>query len=269
MSINDDPFQENAASRPEKEKDRLEALESEPPATEEDDVIELTDAAGDEEVLGLEETVESTSEEEDIIDLMDTDLSSLEENEGIIELESGGPLEEDAEEEILELKTEAVTETDDDEDLLDLTDEVEPEVTDEGKEIMELIDDIQSTLNETGQKEADQESIATAAVAEEPPDSAEESGEKSIIMGDEETLEPVELSDSESEFVDHIGLDLTSEFSKEIFGEESSASAAAIDLSKLEQIIERVVNKMLSQENSPLARAIVKAIQKEIGNNNG
>ena len=79
-------------------------------------------------------------------------------------------------------------------------------------------------------------------------------------MGDDETFETEGLSYSESEFVDHLGLDLTTEFSKEMFKEDSEISIRLGQ--KIEEAVERVIHNMLSDRNSRLVQAILKAAKK-------
>ncbi len=178
------------------------------------------------------------------------------------------------------MTAEADIATDEDEDIVELADETEAtesEIenapfeptdraaveTDEDKQILELIDDIQSTLDETKETETEstEDEVDQTPLAEEVIDK-EESFEKSIILGDEETFETEELSYSESEFVDHLGLDLTSEFSKELFEKDSEISVVLME--KIEKAVERVIHKIISNKHSPLFQAIIKAVKKEV-----
>jgi hypothetical protein len=232
MSQKDDPFQEEGVKKPEND-------------NEDDDVIELTSKA-------------------DITD--DTD-------EDILELADEVDITDDADEDILELADEADIADDTDEaagwEIEDTPDEPTDQTaieTEEGKQILELIDDIQSTLDET--KGAEAEDTGDEVIQAPLPDGAEEALDKkeslegSVFLGDDETLETEALSYSESEFVDHLGLDLTSEFSKEMFKEDSEMSVLLRE--KIEEAVERVIHNMLSDKDSPLVQTIIKAAKKEI-----
>jgi hypothetical protein len=119
---------------------------------------------------------------------------------------------------------------------------------------MVSIDDLQES-GDSGMK------TEPAAPLNEIEENEAVTAEEPIILGDEEPFETTELSESDSEFVDHLGLDLTSEFSREIFGDDTVAAFAGIDPALLEKAIELVVQKMLAQKESPLVKAIMQAVK--------
>ena len=289
MAINDDPFQEAGHKKPEKKNDTLESFDAEPSDDEEIELSDILDASDDEEILELEEALDTVSEDRDVLDLGEAQTVKPDDDDDVIELAMVVETNED--EEILDL-TDEMTEPslEDGDDIVDLTEHSETpaseienvvttestgpaDATDEDKEIMELIDDIQASLDDKEPPEADAEpleadtdQISSEEDAGDGMAAAEEDGQEPIILGDEESLETAEISDSESDFVDHLGLDLTSEFSKEIFGEGAKENLASADPAQLEEIIDRTVRKMLSDKNSPLMQAISRAVKKEIEN---
>lgn len=295
MSHNDDPFQEEGIRKPEKGEALPEFLDADStPDEDDDDIIDLIDLSeefDDEEVFELTETVDdmtvptpddvaaaAAGTDEDVIDLSSVADTGSGQDEDILDL---------SDEDVLDLHDETVEASDLDEGIIDLSDHearvqdadatdaggvqpAETAATDEDKEIMELIDDIQSSLNR-----ADEPGEAQAVQETEPDDddhavdppveasdvAAEVTYEKPIILGDEETIEEEDSSYSDSDFVDNLGLDLTSEFSKELF--EGGSKASALSMERLEELMEKVLNKMLSDENSLLVRTITQAVNKE------
>jgi hypothetical protein len=291
MSENDDPFREEDVKKPEKEKDLPESFDADKSSDEDDDVIDLlnfSEEPDDEEIFELKETVDEMSvpdedddvieltpetgpdnEDEDIVELAEEADIDTGEDEDIVELAEETTIDAGSDEDIVELAEEATIDAGSDEDIVELAGETtEPAAieVDEDKQILELIDDIQSTLDETKETETvdsadDTDQTPLTEDTGEAIDS-EESFEESILLGDDETVETDELSDSESEFVDHLGLDLTAEFSKELLSENSKASVLLTE--KIEEAVTRVIQNMLYDENSSLVQAIKKAAKKEI-----
>lgn len=309
MSHNDDPFQEEGVRKPEKEEALPESSDADSFSNEDDedviDLIDLSEESEDEEVLELTQTVDDMTvpAADDVLELTDETDISTDADEEIIELSSvaptGSDLDEeddtvmasDLDEDVIDLDNETVMTSDLDDDIIDLSDREtvvsRPDEADataaqptaatessEDKEIMELIDDIQSSLDQAekfgdedaGEETTEAEAVEAAAIADEAG-GTEEPGtdddfEKPVILGDEETIEEDESSYDDDDFVDNLGLDLTSEFSKELF--EGGSKSSGISMELLEGAMERVLNKMLVDENSLLVRTIAKAVNKKI-----
>ena len=171
--------------------------------------------------------------------------------------------------------------------ILDLTDEA----TDEGdgapektssitvpgpsddKEILELIDDIQSTLDETDgtaeEPEIDeQNTVDESLLADETDDT---SIDPVVLVGKGETVGEDESVESEADLVDNLGIDLTSELNRDILSDgEEGESISEKDIPseaadntlgiRVEAIVERVLQEKLE---TILGRRIEDAVQKE------
>jgi hypothetical protein len=282
MSQKDEPFQDEEAKKSEKEKNESESFNTDLPSDEDDDIIDLLDSSGEsdvEEILELKETVD----DEDILDLAEEADMTAGDDEDFLELVEEADMTADEDGDIPDLAEETdITAGENEEDFIDLTSEADEDLSDQGKaaditdedavkidedkQILELIDDIQSTLDETEEKEIE-EPVDGADQVPLTDDTAvaiddEEPLENTMLLGDEESVETDDLSESESEFVDSLGLDLTAELSKEMFSEDSEASALLTE--KIENAVEQVIERMLSDENSSLVKAIQTAVKKGI-----
>ena len=189
--------------------------------------------------------------------------------------------------------TDAVAQDDIDEAALDPDEPDEPVETDqeerfeetialpssgyeEDKELLELIDDIQATLNDEplSARVGDQESTApTDEVID--TDTLEDNADAYTFLNDDDLIEDGGVPESESEFVDHLGIDLTSEIERKALEENQEAVMEDVKPTKdmesgiapgaVETAVKQALTEMLADENNPLAKAIENAVRKALG----
>jgi pilus assembly protein FimV len=257
-----------------------------------EDVLELSEEADDDEILDLDEAVDEADaeEEDDILDL--TDTAAVEDEEVLDLTEAAEDFEDD---EILDLN-EAVDEgeAEAEEEVMDLTEplgsnepdrdeyELETPTTpsagyEEDKELLELIDDIQATLNDkpiTDDTE-DQEETAEDVVASDMNIPTEDA-ESYEFLDDDEFIASEELPESETEFVDHLGIDLTSEIERKALEEMEEAAMEDVQPTKGMEpatnpdsvestVIKQALTEMLADQDNSLVKAIEKAVKKALG----
>ena len=250
----------------------------EPDADTGDDVIDLTEPMAKDEGMGLLDTVEIPAQdmEEDSIEAADTAQE--------LDLDTGDDIFDAAE---------AVDDFDIDEADMDLTETVEDMETDqeerfqetvalpsagyeEDKELLELIDDIQATLNDepVAERASDQEGTPQADESIEA-DALDNDADAYTFLDNDEFIEEGEVPESETEFVDHLGIDLTSEIERETLEKSQEAVsedviptenlASGIAPGVLETAVKQALTEMLAEENNPLAKAIENAVKKALG----
>ena len=146
----------------------------------------------------------------------------------------------------------------------------------EDKELLELIDDIQATLNDepVTSRASDQESTPKT---DEPieGDTLEKDDDAYTFLDDGEFIEDDEITESETEFVDHLGIDLTSEIEKNTLEEGQEGALEGVKPTEslepdiapdaIETAVKKALAEMLADKNSPLARAIENAVKKALG----
>ena len=276
--------------------------------TEDEAVLDLTQKAEasevDDEILDLTEPVIEDEPEDEIIDLLDTVEMSMDDMDDVSDLDDNNldafdtaespAAEEEAQDEILDL-TEAVSEDDTSQTGMDQTEPVEPiepvqeafaaETTttpsvgyEEDKELLELIDDIQATLDDeplpahVGDREGtteEDEAIDT--------DTRGEDAETYTFLDDDNLAVSEDIPESETEFVDHLGIDLTSEIERKALEGSQDAAMEEVKPSEgmeptmapgfLETAVKQALTEMLADENNPLTRAIENAVKKALGQN--
>lgn len=315
MPIDDDPFREKDTQKSENDENKPAPWEADSAEDEDEDVIELSDTFEDsdeEQILELEEAIDKVSEEMDVLELKEEAPAAFGTEDDIFDTASESAAEVEDDEEVLDLTLEVTEKSSSDDEILELDDlheappvdskdtvsepaEPQAAVIEEDKEILELIEDIQATLEKDTEPPdtvpepealeiengADDDQAAASTVSTDDLQESSDTGMKTepaaplneieendaktadepLILGDEEPLESTDLSESDSEFVDHLGLDLTSEFSREIFGDDAVAAFAGIDPALLEKAIELVIQKMLAEKESPLMKAIMQAVK--------
>ena len=235
-----------------------------------EDITALTDTIAEDEVIELLDTVEIPAEDmgEDSIETADT----------LREADS------DLDDAIFDT-TEAVDDFDIDEAAMDLTETVEDMEPDqeerfqeavalpstgyeEDKELLELIDDIQATLNDepVTDRVSDQDGTPQADESIEA-DTLDKDADAYTFLDNDEVIEEGEVPESETEFVDHLGIDLTSETEKkpleDIKPTEHVEAGIAPDV--LETAVKQALTEMLADEDNPLAKAIENAVKKALG----
>jgi hypothetical protein len=314
MAENNDLFPEDEDRDPQaEEKSEDQSSDQEPASSEDEEIIELVDAA-DEDLVELTDEIDTgqAEAEEEIIDLTDiADTGQAEAEEEIIDLTDiadTGQAEveddiveltdtvDDSEPESLEEIAEPAEESDSgqeevEEDIVGLTEESDKDIApadkeigvamEEDKELIALIDDIQSTLN--GEKATPTDETAVSASDEETIDIENSIDTEAIdedelmgpyMLGDDEYVE-TELSESESEFVDHLGIDLTSEVAKSALDEAEEATiedvkaveelrSTPMETGQLEETVKKTIANMLADEDSPISKAIDAAVKKEL-----
>ena len=277
----------------------------------EDDILELTDIAAadevqDDGVLDLTQKVEASDVDDDIFDLtepviedevmgfLDTvEIPAQDMTEDIFEpVDIAQEADPDVDDDIFD-PTEAVADFDIDEAAMDLTEPDEAMEPDEGerfqetvalpspgyeedKELLALIDDIQATLNDepVAAHVSDQEDTPQADESIEA-DTLEEDTDAYSFLDDDEFIEGGDIPESETEFVDHLGIDLTSEIERKALEESQEAVMedvkptenieSGIAPGSLETAVKKALTEMLADENNPLAKAIENAVKKALG----
>ena len=140
------------------------------------------------------------------------------------------------------------------------------------KTILDLIDDIQSTLNQSksnaeGPAFEEQDAFDEDVPADETADAY---GEQAILVGNDEHIGEDELVESEPDLIDNLGIDLTSEFDRDMIdGEDEGPSigeqvgnrfSEAVDntlVEKIEAVIERVIQEKMETIIGPRIDAAV------------
>jgi hypothetical protein len=277
----------------------------------EDDILELTDIATaddvqDDGVLDLTQKVEASDVDDDIFDLtepvtedevfdlLDTvEIPARDMTEDILEpVGIAQETDPDVDDDIFD-PTEAVADFDIDEAAMDLTEpdeSMEPDEEErfqetaelpspgyeEDKELLALIDDIQATLNDepVAAHVSDQEDTPQADESIEA-DTLEEDTDAYSFLDDDELIEDGDIPESETEFVDHLGIDLTSEIERKALEESQEAVLedvkptenveSGIAPGSLETAVKKALTEMLADENNPLAKAIENAVKKALG----
>lgn len=274
--------------------------------TEDEGVLDLTQKAEasevDDDILDLTEPVIEDEPEDEIIDLLDTvemsmddmyDASDLDDNNlDAFDTAESPAAEEDTQDEILDL-TEVVSEDDTSQTGMDQTESVEPvepvqeELAvetattpsvgyEEDKELLELIDDIQATLDdEPLPAHVDDREDTTEEDEAIDTDTRGEDAETYTFLDDDDLSDSEGLPESETEFVDHLGIDLTSEIERKALEENQDAATEEVKPSEgmeptmvpgsLETAVKQALTEMLADENSPLTRAIENAVKKALG----
>jgi hypothetical protein len=246
-----------------------------------DDIIDLTEAAAEDDVISLLDTVEMPAQDmtKDILEPADI-------------AQEADP---DVDDDIFD-PSEAMADFDSDAAAMELTEPDEADETmeaDEGegfqetvalpsqgyeedKELLALIDDIQATLNDepAAARVSDQEDIPQPDESIEV-DTPEEDTDAYTFLDDDEIIENGDVPESETEFVDHLGIDLTSEIERKAL--EESQEAVMEDVKPIENLesdiapgsletaVKKALTEMLADENNPLAKAIENAVKKALG----
>ena len=274
--------------------------------TEDEGVLDLTQKAEasevDDEILDLTEPVIEDEPEDEIIDLLDTVEMSMDDMDNASDLDDNNldafdtaespAAEEEVQDEILDL-TEDVSEDDTSQTGMDQTESVEPvepvqeELAvetattpsvgyEEDKELLELIDDIQATLDDeplpahVGDREDTTEEDKAIDT-----DTRGEDAETYTLLDDDDLADGEGIPESETEFVDHLGIDLTSEIERKVLEENQDVAMEEVKPSEgmepsmapgsLETAVKQALTEMLADENSPLTRAIENAVKKALG----
>jgi len=277
----------------------------------EDDVLELTDIASaddaeDDGDLDLTERAEASDIDDDIIDLMEPAA----EDEGVdfldtIEIPAQDMVEDNYEPADTTWEADAdpddditaLTDTISEDEVIELLDTVEIPAEDmepdqeerfqeavalpstgyeEDKELLELIDDIQATLNDepVTDRVSDQEDTPQADESIEA-DTLDKDADAYTFLDNDEVIEEGEIPESETEFVDHLGIDLTSEIEKKSLEESQEGALEDIKPTEsvetgiapdaLETAVKQALTEMLADEDNPLAKAIEDAVKKALG----
>lgn len=233
-----------------------------------DEIIDIED-----DILDLEVTVEPFSEEneeDEILDLSDIDDGSLE--DAIASSEQVEGLEPESEDNILNLTEEA-------EEAAGGIPEEMPSIVVPGpsddQEILDLIDDIQSTLDETDS--AAEGTGVEQLDSEEVPSLVDEMDEASIdpavLVGNGDPIDADDLKEIDTELLDNLGIDLTSELNRDILSNDDEKESIADkdeDIpfeaadstlgDRVEKIVEQVVHEKLK---AMVDKRIQEAVQKE------
>ncbi|MBW1864843.1 MAG: hypothetical protein JRI64_04215, partial [Deltaproteobacteria bacterium] len=140
----------------------------------------------------------------------------------------------------------------------------------EDKELLELIDDIQATLDDepVASHIDDREDTAEEDEAIDT-DTREEDAESYTFLDDDEFIDGGDIPESETDFVDHLGIDLTSEIERKALEESQEAAMEevkpTVEPDPLDTAVKRALTEMLADENNPLAKAIENAVKKALG----
>jgi hypothetical protein len=242
-----------------------------------DDTTELTEPMAEDEGMGLLDTVEIPDQDmvEDSIEAASTAQEA--------DTNAGDDIFDDAED---------VTDFDIDEAAMDLTETVEDMEPDqeeifqetaalpsagyeEDKELLELIDDIQATLNDEPVAETASDQDGTPKADESiVADALDKDADAYTFLDSDEVVEDGEVPEYETEFADHLGIDLSSEIEKEPL--EKSQEAVSEDEKPIEDIeldiapgtletaVKQALAEMLTEENNPLTKAIENAVKKAL-----
>jgi DNA segregation ATPase FtsK/SpoIIIE, S-DNA-T family len=152
----------------------------------------------------------------------------------------------------------------------------------EDKELLELIDDIQATLDEEPEAvDSDlEEGLSETEEAIETDIIQEEEVEPYELIDDDTIFAEQELADSETELFDNLGIDLTSEIERKALKEVQEAAIEevqppeamegltetdSVKTDSVETAVKHAISDMLSDEDNPLVKAIEKAVKKALG----
>jgi hypothetical protein len=264
----------------------------------EEDIIELTDMieASDDDIIELTDEAHATVIDDDVLDLTETvDVDEAEQEDDVLDITDIADTaaeEEEAQDEILDL-TETVSGDDTSQTGMDQTESVEPVEPvqeefsvetatmpsvgyEEDKELLELIDDIQATLDDepVASHIDDREDTAEEDEAIDT-DTRDEDAETYTLLDDDDLADSDGIPESETEFVDHLGIDLTSEIERKALEENQDAAMEEVRPSEgmeptmapgsLETAVKQALTEMLADENNPLAKAIENAVKKALG----
>ena len=141
---------------------------------------------------------------------------------------------------------------------------------------MELIDDIQATLNaEPAAAHVDERPETAEADDAIDTDARKDEAASYKFLDDDEFMEDDDIPESETEFVDHLGIDLTSEIERKALEEMEEAAMedvkptegmdSAMAPHTLETAVKQALTDMLADENNPLTKAIENAVKKALG----
>ena len=269
MVDKDDIFQEEEDINPQKHDGE------EPSSDEDDDILDLFDETEtpdgtiDEEVIDLAEIAGES--DDDVLELSE----EADDDDGILDLNDAV---DETEEGVMDPREPTGSNEPDQEDVSVAETSTTPSAGyEEDKELLELIDDIQATLNDKPITDdtKDQEETAEDVVASDMDIPAEDT-ESYEFLDDDEFIASEELPESETEFVDHLGIDLTSEIERKAL--EEMEEAAMEDVQPAEGIepvtnsesmestvIKQALTEMLADEDNPLVKAIEKAVKKALG----
>jgi len=255
----------------------------------------------EDEILDLTEPVIEDEPEDEAIDHLDTVEMSMDDivatnlddnNLDAVDMVESPAAEEEAQGEILD-PTETVAEDSTGQAVMDQMEPVEstepvqdelvaetatpPSVGyEEDKELLELIDDIQATLNDEpiASHVDDREDISEEDEAADT-DTREEDAESYTFLDDDGFMDDKGIPQSETDFVDHLGIDLTSEIERKALEESQEATMEdvqptegmepAIGPGSLETAVKQALTEMLTDENNPLTKAIENAVKKALG----
>ena len=96
------------------------------------------------------------------------------------------------------------------------------------------------------------------------------------FLDDDTFLKGDDIPESETEFVDHLGIDLTSEIERKALEEMEEAAMedvtpptedmdSTVEPDALKTAVKQALTDLLADENNPLARAIENAVKKALG----
>jgi hypothetical protein len=157
-----------------------------------------------------------------------------------------------------------------------------PKPYEEDKELLELIDDIQATLDMDPQKaDTDEaEPLVDEKAAMDSDDFLENDAEPYELIDDNTVFADPDLADTESELYDNLGIDLTSEIERKAFEEAQEAAIdevqppedvdvkpqeAPVPTDSVKSAVKEALSDMLAEEDNPLTKAIEKAVRKALG----
>jgi hypothetical protein len=234
-----------------------------------------------------------TGDEEDVFDFLDTiELPARDTSADTHELtDTDREVDSDLGDDILD-STEAMALEDIDK-TMDLSETFEPVDTDreetfedtaalpptgyeEDKELLELIDDIQATLNDepAAPRAEDQEGSNRLEEAIDG-NTRKDNGSEYTFLDDDEYFEEGDSTESETEFVDHLGIDLTSEIERKALEKDQQDAMEEVKPTErieleipqdaLETAVKQALTEMLADESNPLAKAIENAVRKALG----
>ena len=258
--------------------------------TEDEGVLDLTQKAEasevDDEILDLTEPVIEDEPEDEIIDLLDTVEMSMDDMDNASDLDDNNldafdtadsPAAEDDTSQTGMDQTESVEPVEPVQEELAVETATTPSVGyEEDKELLELIDDIQATLDdEPLPAHVDDREDTTEEDEAIDTDTRGEDAETYTFLDDDDLSDSEGLPESETEFVDHLGIDLTSEIERKALEKNQDAATEEVKPSEgmeptmvpgsLETAVKQALTEMLADENSPLTRAIENAVKKALG----
>jgi hypothetical protein len=146
----------------------------------------------------------------------------------------------------------------------------------EDKELLELIDDIQATLNDepVADHVSDQEGAPQTDDAM-MVETHDKEAEAYTFLDSDEVIEDGEVPETETEFVDHLGIDLASDMERKTLensqeavladAEQTENIESGIDPDTLETAVKQALTDMLADDNNPLTKAIENAVKKALG----